>query len=514
MHSIQIFAIVAVLCGVGFLAASIFTGRRGNRYVPTAYQGKWLLLIRFMLFFLIGYLIFLLILVFHLSIPVEALTGSVFLAGAIFVFLVIDLSLRTIRQMRESENELSQVATQLSHKNLELEQEMETRKQAQEQAKSRLQHLVTLHAIDTIITSSLDLRVTLDVFLEEVAPRLEVDALVILLFNPYSQILEYGASGGFRTRGIEKTKERLGEGSAGTTARERRMTFIPDLAEEPGAFNRQTLIEGEGFVSYCAVPLVAKGQIKGVLEIFHRERLDPVPEWFEFLQSLAVQAAIAIDNATLFRDLQRSNADLILAYDTTIEGWSRALELRDKDTEGHTRRVTEMTVEMARRFGIGDDQLAHVRRGALLHDIGKMGVPDSILLKPEQLTPEEWKIMKRHPVYAFEMLSPIAYLRPALDIPYCHHEKWDGTGYPRGLKGEQIPLAARIFMVADMWDALCSERMYHEPWPRQKVCDHIQSLAGTHFDPEVVEKFLEMDWCREEEAFCNQQPSQGTEKSL
>jgi HD-GYP domain-containing protein (c-di-GMP phosphodiesterase class II) len=503
MHPVQLFAIVAVLCGIGFLTASVLTGLRGNRYVPVAFQGKWLLLIRFMLFFLVGYLFYLLVLLFELRIPVEPLTGGIFFAGSLFVFLVINLSLRTIRQMREGEEEVSRAASQLSRQNLELEQEVEARRQAQEQAKSRLQHLATLHAIDTIITSSLDLRVTLSVFLEEVAPRLEVDALSILLFNPYTQILEYGAGGGFRTRGLEKTRERLGEGSAGEAARERRMTFIADLAQEPGGFSRAALVEGEGFVSYSAVPLVAKGQIKGVLEIFHRERLDPDPEWFEFLQALAVQAAIAIDNATLFRDLQRSNADLVLAYDTTIEGWSRALELRDKDTEGHTRRVTEMTTELARRFGMGDEQLAHVARGALLHDIGKMGVPDAILLKPGELTPEEWEVMRKHPVYAFEMLSPIAYLRPALDIPYCHHEKWNGTGYPRGLKGEQIPLAARIFAVADMWDALCSERMYHAPWPRQKVCDHIRSLAGSHFDPKVVERWMEMEWCREESGSCN-----------
>ncbi|MDA8163800.1 MAG: HD domain-containing protein [Desulfobacteraceae bacterium] len=503
MDSAQLFSIVAVLCGTAFLVASIRTGRRGNRYVPPAFQAKWLLLLRFMLFFLAGYLLFLAIVLFHLHIPEEPLTGSIFFAGSLFVFLVIDLSLRTIRQMREGEEEVSRVAAQLSRKNEELEQEVEARRHAQEQAKSRLQHLATLHAIDTIITSSLDLRVTLSVFLEEVAPRLEVDALAILLFNTYSQVLEFGAGGGFRTRGLEKTRERLGEGSAGKAARERRMVFIPDLAQEPGGFSRAPLVAGEGFVTYSAVPLVAKGQIKGVLEIFHRERLDPEAEWFEFLQALAVQAAIAIDNASLFRDLQRSNADLVLAYDTTIEGWSRALELRDKDTEGHTRRVTEMTMELAKRFGMGDEQLAHVQRGGLLHDIGKMGVPDAILLKPGNLDPEEWEIMKKHPVYAFEMLSPITYLRPALDIPYCHHERWDGTGYPRGLKGEQIPLAARIFAVADMWDALCSERMYHAPWPRQKVCDHIRSLAGSHFYPKVVEKFLEMDWCKEENPSCN-----------
>lgn len=151
-------------------------------------------------------------------------------------------------------------------------------------------------------------------------------------------------------------------------------------------------------------------------------------EWLQFLETLAGQAAIAIDNVALFDQLQRSHIDLLLAYDATIEGWSRALDMRDKETEGHSQRVTEMTLRLARALGVKKEELVHVRRGALLHDIGKLGVPDGILLKPGPLTPEEWEIMRRHPQYAYEMLSPIAYLIPALDIPYCHHEKWDGTG--------------------------------------------------------------------------------------
>jgi response regulator RpfG family c-di-GMP phosphodiesterase len=190
-------------------------------------------------------------------------------------------------------------------------------------------------------------------------------------------------------------------------------------------------------------------------------------------------------------DLQRLNVELALAYDTTLEGWSRALDLRDKETEGHSQRVTEMTLRLARAMGMGQSELVHVRRGALLHDIGKMGIPDSILLKPALLTEEQTAIMRRHPVYAYELLSPIDYLRPALDIPHCHHEKWDGTGYPRGLKGEQIPLAARIFAVVDVWDALRSDRPYRPGWSEDRVREHIWTLAGTHFDPKVVTVFLD-----------------------
>jgi HD-GYP domain-containing protein (c-di-GMP phosphodiesterase class II) len=190
---------------------------------------------------------------------------------------------------------------------------------------------------------------------------------------------------------------------------------------------------------------------------------------------------------------RRSSTQLALAYDATIEGWSRAMDLRDKETEGHTRRVTELTVLLARAHGSSEEEIVHLRRGALLHDIGKMGVPDAILLKPGPLTDAEWAIMRRHPVLAYEMLLPIVYLRPALDIPYNHHEKWDGTGYPRGLKGEAIPLAARIFAVADVWDALRSDRPYRSAWPETRVREHIRALSGTHFDPRVVNAFLRID---------------------
>ena len=188
--------------------------------------------------------------------------------------------------------------------------------------------------------------------------------------------------------------------------------------------------------------------------------------------------------------MTRSNVELTLAYNDTIEGWSHALDLRDKETEGHSLRVTDKTLLLARSFGLREDELANIRWGALLHDMGKMGIPDGILLKPGPLTDEEWVVMKKHPSLAYEMLSPIRYLRQALDIPYCHHEKWDGTGYPRGLKGEQIPLAARIFAVADVWDALTSDRPYRKAWSEEKTIEHIQSGSGAHFDPQVVQTFL------------------------
>jgi HD-GYP domain-containing protein (c-di-GMP phosphodiesterase class II) len=181
-----------------------------------------------------------------------------------------------------------------------------------------------------------------------------------------------------------------------------------------------------------------------------------------------------------------------MAYDATIEGWSRALDLRDKETEGHSQRVTEMTIRLARALNIPDSQLTLIRRGALLHDIGKMGIPDAILLKPGPLSEKEWEIMRLHPAYAHELLSGISYLGNALDIPYCHHEKWDGTGYPRGLAGETIPVAARIFALADVWDALSSERPYRAAWPPDRVIAYIREQPGKHFDPAVVAAFLNL----------------------
>ncbi|UCD42327.1 MAG: HD domain-containing protein [Chloroflexota bacterium] len=195
---------------------------------------------------------------------------------------------------------------------------------------------------------------------------------------------------------------------------------------------------------------------------------------------------------SMVASLNQSKLDLLNAYDRTLEGWSMALELRDQETEGHTRRVAEMTMDLAILMGIKEDDLVNIRRGALLHDIGKMGIPDRILLKPGELTPEEWVIMRKHPEFAYELLWPIEYLRPAIPIPHSHHEWWDGSGYPLGLKGEEIPLPARIFAVIDVWDAMSSDRPYRKALPEREVCDYLIESKGIHFDPRVVDAFFDL----------------------
>ncbi len=353
-----------------------------------------------------------------------------------------------------------------------------------------LKQIQALRNIDMAITGSLDLRVTFNVILDEITRLLGTDGAAILRLEPYTMLLKYEAWRGFRYANPKELFLRLGEGLAGRVAMERNSIHIPDILEIDQDLRQSSLLEKEGFASYHAVPLIAKGHVQGVLEIYHRKPFNSSGEWLDFFETLAGQTAIAIDNAELFHGMEKTNFELIQAYDSTIEGWAHALDLKNEETEEHSRRVTDMTLFIAREMNIKEEDLIHVKRGALLHDIGKMGIPDEILLKPGQLNDEEWEIMRRHPVYAYQMLASIDYLRPALDIPYCHHEKWDGSGYPRGLKGNEIPLPARIFAVVDVYDALTSDRPYRRAWSREKALEHILQESGKHFDPQVVNIFL------------------------
>ena len=370
-----------------------------------------------------------------------------------------------------------------------------------ERGEQQIRQLTVLRDIDSAISSSFDLRVTLNLLIGYAARELEVDAIAILLYNSDLKSLSlYTSTGLTNKHNISSSHIRIGEGFASRVVLQRKLVHIDDLNKTTD-FSPVSYIVGENFKSYFGVPLIGKGQIKGVMEVFTREETYPDPDWLNFLHTLAGQAAIAIDNAQLFKNLQRSNQELILAYDTTLAGWGQALELRDKETQGHTDRVVELTIELARRTGIEGEELTHIMRGALLHDIGKMGIPDHILHKPGPLTEEEWVIMRQHPQYAYDLMYPIPYLRPALDIPYAHHERWDGSGYPRGLKGKDIPLAARIFAVVDIWDALLYKRVYRDAWPEEKVLEYLKNTAGIELDPDIVENFLGL---LEEERYKNQ----------
>ena len=264
-------------------------------------------------------------------------------------------------------------------------------------------------------------------------------------------------------------------------------------AQNDPRFEQQKSVVEQNLRSILCVPLKLKDEIIGVIFVDSRVYSGLFEESdLEILSAFADQAAVAIDNARLFEGLQQANQELREAYEATLRGWALALELRDKETEGHTQRVTVLTEILARKLGIDEDEMEHIKRGALLHDIGKMAIPDGILLKPGKLTLTERKFMELHPLFAKDMLDPIDFLHPAMDIPYCHHEKWDGSGYPRNLRGREIPFAARIFAVVDVWDALTSERPYRAPMDPDEVRRIIREESGKHFDPQVVDAFLAM----------------------
>lgn len=245
-----------------------------------------------------------------------------------------------------------------------------------------------------------------------------------------------------------------------------------------------------GIRGASGMPLIAQEKLIGFMWIGRKAPISRSD--ILIFSAISNLAANAIHRANLHEQTLKLASDLSQAYDTTLQGWAGALELRDQETEGHSRRVVAMTLRLANRLGLPDHQLESLRHGAILHDIGKMGVPDAILHKPGPLTAEEWETMRKHPEYAYQLLSPIEHLRSALEIPYSHHEKWDGTGYPRGLKGEDIPLAARMFSVVDVWDALRFDRPYRKAWPEDQIITYLRSLSGSHFDPQVVTAFLEV----------------------
>jgi HD-GYP domain-containing protein (c-di-GMP phosphodiesterase class II) len=359
-----------------------------------------------------------------------------------------------------------------------------------EGTRERNRRLTRLVELSVILNSTLDLDALLHLITTTATELLECEAASILLYDENQARLYFAAATGSDPKKLAEIPVPLEGSLAGTIFRENRPIILKNAEEDARHFSLVSAHINFHVRSLVGVPMLARERVIGVLEAVNK-REGPFGEQDEAILSVtASHAAIAIGNARLFQEAERSHNDLRLAYDATIEGWSRALDLRDHETEGHTQRVADMTVRLARVFGLGEEEIVHIRRGALLHDMGKLGVPDAILYKSSRLSKSERGRMDCHPQYAFEMLSPIEYLKPALDIPYCHHEKWDGTGYPRRLKGEQIPLSARLFAVVDVWDALRSNRPYRQGWSQEKTLEYIRSQSGKHFDPRAVEVFM------------------------
>ncbi|MCI0477774.1 MAG: GAF domain-containing protein, partial [Anaerolineales bacterium] len=366
------------------------------------------------------------------------------------------------------------------------------RAKLREQTEQRLHQVQALHAIDTTINASLDLNVTLNVVVPQIATQLGADAVDILRYNPTTQMLTHLANQGFHSKAIEQTQLRLGKEYAGRAALERTLIAESNLPEHSPALLRRFLIADEKFVACVCTPLIAKGQIKGVLEVFFRAPFDPTPDWMEALQALSAQAALALDNAELFSNLQRSHLELTLAYEAIIEGWSRTIELHDPSTSGHAKRTAELTLDLGRALGVAEADLRRMRYGALLHNIGKLYIPDAIWRKRDALSPEEHAIVRQHPQKAYEILSASASLRPLLDIPYCHHEHWDGSGFPRGLAGEQIPLAARVFAIAETWDNRIERTSESPKIAHENARAYLREQSGQRFDPRIVQVFLQI----------------------
>ncbi|CAG0992054.1 partial 3'3'-cGAMP-specific phosphodiesterase 2, partial [Anaerolineae bacterium] len=403
------------------------------------------------------------------------------LRGKTHTLGVLSLQYRRTRTFNEHEMQLlSLFANQaaVTIENVRLSEEM----------RRRLTEMEAVNRISTALRSAQTLEDMLPLLLDETLATMKASAGSIDLVDPITSKIEHKVARGWYGEmddpGLHVQEE---------IARHMLVTGQPYLVRE---FAREPVIRAHSIIppgwGGVLVPIRAAQEIIGIFSVSVPLPREMTQEEIHLLTTLAEIAGNAIHRTHLHEQTERDTVELAVAYDATIEGWSRALDLRDKETEGHTRRVTEMTLRLARALGINEEELVHIRRGGLLHDIGKMAIPDAILLKPGPHDATEWAVMRKHPVYANDLLSPIPYLRPALDIPYHHHEKWDGTGYPHGLKGEEISLAVRIFAIVDVWDALTSDRPYRPAWHKHRVREYIRGQAGKHFDPLIVTKFLQI----------------------
>ena len=360
------------------------------------------------------------------------------------------------------------------------------------QVESQTKKVQAEYSINRILQFGMDFRETFRAIFELLSDLVAVEAAIVLKYKPASQQFDLLATHGIDARSLAKIHLYVENGLTRRTVREDRPIQADNWLESELGENHFNLFAQEGFQTHITIPLIGRRDLLGVVEIFWRES-QFVDTWkLEILQMVGESVASFLEHITVVEDLKRRNDELSSTYTATIEGLSRALELRDLETEGHTRRVSALTLRLTEHMQIPVDQRASIQQGALLHDIGKLGIPDAILLKPGSLTPREWKVMQQHPLYAYNILAPIVSLREALDIPLYHHERWNGSGYPYGLTGEQIPLSARLFAVVDVYDALTSDRPYRSAWSRSQALEYLQEQAGQQFDPQVIAHFIKM----------------------
>lgn len=355
----------------------------------------------------------------------------------------------------------------------------------------QLKRLESLHAIDQAITSIFDINVINKIILDQVVKELEADATDILILNTSSNMLECMGINGFIDQLIRNVKIPLTTSVAGKVLLENQRYSVSNLEEQPLSFIRKNM-RVENFNAYFANPLRVKGEVIGVMEIFFRKPFYPDEDWLNFFDALSMQAAVAYDSFRKYSDLQRIQQNMTTSFRSTLETWSKSLELHDIESHDHIRRVTNETLILAKDLGVDEKDLTNIEHGAILHDIGKIAIMDDILQKKGTLTEKEWTAIKRHPQIAKDLLSNVKMLEKAMDIPYCHHENWDGTGYPQGLKGENIPLSARIFAVVETFDALTTPKPYRKAWSKQEAVKYLRAEKGKRFDPVIVDKFLSL----------------------
>ncbi|MEW5828775.1 MAG: HD domain-containing phosphohydrolase [Chloroflexota bacterium] len=360
------------------------------------------------------------------------------------------------------------------------------------QEKNRLEAIETAHEINRLLHSTRRFRDALLETLELLNGVTGADASTVLRYNPASRRLDLLAARGLGAYAQSKIYLYPDDGLAGQAAESLQAVWIEDLRHSQQPIWHVRFLSDEGFRGYLALPLVCNDTLQGVVEMLWRDERPVDPRMLDGFSQSAEIISYSLERTSILEDLQRRNDELSSTCNATIEGLSRALELRDLETEGHTRRVSELTLRLAVKMGVPPEQHEILQQGALLHDIGKLGIPDAILLKPGSLTAQEWKVMQQHPLYAYSILAPIVSLRESLDIPLYHHERWDGSGYPYGLAGDQIPLSAQLFAVVDVYDALTSDRPYRAAWPRSQAIAYLREQAGIQFSPLVVKHFLEL----------------------